>query len=56
VDLAVFAAAVRTQIHSAKIVPRPQAACKRVGLHYIAFSNPTVEPTGLASLQQVKKA
>ena len=52
--LPVLAAAVRTKIHAARIVPRRQVDFKRVSLHYIAFSEATVEPTAVATRRRAK--
>jgi hypothetical protein len=45
-----------TKIHSAIIVPRQKTAFKRVGLHYIAFSDTAIQAKGLVSRRPAKIA
>src|SRR5260370_36594659 len=56
VILTVLAALMRTQKHLSASLSSAGVGCKRVGLHYIAFSEPAIAKTRLVSLPTSKIA
>jgi len=56
VILTILAALMRTQKHLPATLSSAPVGFKRAGLHYIAFSQPTIAKTRLVSLPTSRKA